>query len=273
MDGHEGRCGAVRGALQFATRVQRHTSGLESASYVTTGIYGTFELMLHAHGRSSTSSFLLCSLFCDALDLPQGAYLDFPRPREWEMAAGRYRTMFAAYAIQPQDILLRLQSQRLYIAPHVQQYLVGLDAECEEQLKRWTLGVRSALEAGDALCSFSTAMAATQEKTDRTPENDPLHTGPTEQGGAARSVAEKRHAAGSRGASPCAYCGRALEEPTGDLAVDLLWAVIPCPHGEQVHARCMLDRAECLARGHTGPQPCIALRSEWPVRNRPLHPA
>ena len=179
MDGHERRWGAVRGALQFATNVQRHISRLESASYVTTGLYSTFELMLHAHGRGSTSSFLLCSLFCDALDLPQGAYLDFPRPREWEMAAGRYRTLFAAYTIQPQDILLRLPNQIIYIALHVQQYLVGLDAECEERLTRWTLGVRSALEAGDALSSFSTAMAATPERTDRTLENDPLHTGPT----------------------------------------------------------------------------------------------
>ena len=63
MNGHEGRWAAVRGAPQFAARVQRHISGLELASYVTTGIYGTFELMLRAHGRSPTSSFLLCSLF------------------------------------------------------------------------------------------------------------------------------------------------------------------------------------------------------------------
>ena len=194
--------------------------------------------MLHAHERSSASSFLLCSLFCDALDLPQGAYLDFPRPRERETAAGRSRMLFAAYAIQPQDILLRLPNQRLYIAPHVQQYLVSLDAECEEQLTRWTFGVRSALEAGDALPSFSTAMAATPGRTDRTRENDPVHTGPAEQGGAARSAAERRHAAGSRGASSCAYCGRALEALTGDSAVGPLWALIPCPHGEQVHVRC-----------------------------------
>ena len=213
--GHEGRWGAVRGALQFDTHVQRHTSGLESASYVTTGIYGTFELMLHAHGRSSTPSFLLCSLFCNALDLPQGAYLDLPRPREWETTAGRYRTLFAAYAIQPQDILLRLQNQRIYIAPHVQQYLADLDAKCEGRLSTRTLGVRSALEAGDALPSFSPVMTATPKRTDRTLENDPLQTGPTEQGGVARSAAERRHAAGSRGASPYAYCGRALEEPTG----------------------------------------------------------
>ena len=116
MDGHERKWGAVRGALQFPTRVQRHISGLESASYVT-----TFELMLHVHGRSSTSSFLLCSLFCDTLDLPQGAYLAFPRPREWETAEGQYRTLLAAYAIQPQHNLLRLPNQRIYIAPYVQQ--------------------------------------------------------------------------------------------------------------------------------------------------------
>ena len=199
MDGHKGRWGAVRGAMQFATRVQRHVSGLESASYVTTGIYGTFELMLHAFGRSSTSSFLPCSLFCDALDRPQGAYLDFSRPREWETASGRYRTLFAAYAIQPQDILLRIQNQRIYIAPHVQQCLVGLDAECEERLTRWTLGVRSASEAGNALPSFSTAMAATPERTDRTLENDPLHTGPTEQGGAARRCSREASCRGKQG--------------------------------------------------------------------------
>ena len=148
-----------------------------------------------------------------------------------------------------------VQSQIIYIAPHVQQYLVGHDAEWEDRLTRWTLGVRSALKAGDALPSFSTAMAATPERTDRTLENDPVDTRPTEQGGAARSAAERRHAAGSRGASPCAYCGRALEEPTGDSAVDYLWALIPCPHGEQVHARCMIDRAERLAIGHADPQP------------------
>ena len=48
------------------------------------------------------------SLFSDAMDLPQGAYLDFPRTREWEVAAANYRTLFAAYVvgygIGPQDL-------------------------------------------------------------------------------------------------------------------------------------------------------------------------
>jgi len=273
MNEYGGRWVAVRGALQFAARVQRGNPEPEPASYVTTGAFGTFELMLRAHGGSPTSSFLLCSLFCDALDMPQGAYLDFPRPRGWEAAVGHYRTLFAAYAIQPQDVLLRLPNQRLYIGPHVQEYLVGLDAECEERLARWTLGVQRALETGDALPPFLAAVATTSERTDRAPESDQLQMGPGGQGGDTRSEVERRQNVGNRGASPCTYCGRALEESTGDLAVDSLWASFPCPHGEQVHARCMLDRAECLARGQADPQPCAACRSEWPARNRPLHPA
>ena len=55
---------------------------LHPASYVTTGSHATFELTVRTHGRSPTSSFLLCSQFSDALSLPQRAYLDFPRPKE-----------------------------------------------------------------------------------------------------------------------------------------------------------------------------------------------
>ena len=71
----------------------------------------------------------------------------------------------------------------------------------------------------------------------------------------------------------CTYCGRALEDSTGCSVVDSSWACIPCPHGEQMHASCMLDRVERFASGHVVPQPCFACRSEWPARNRPLHPA
>ena len=72
--------------------------------------------------------------------------------------------------------------------------------------------------------------------------------------------------------TPCAFCGRALGESTGYSAVNSLWSLIPCPHAEQVRDRCMLDRAERLARGHADPQPCVACRSEWPARNWPFHP-
>ena len=101
MSGHEGRGAAVRGAQQVAARVHRDISGPEPASYVTIGFYGAVKLMLCAHGGHPTSSFLLFSLLCDALHLPRGAYLDFPRTREWEAAIDRYCTLFVAHTIPP----------------------------------------------------------------------------------------------------------------------------------------------------------------------------
>ena len=99
----------------------------------------------------------MCSLFGDALGLPQGAYLYFPRPREWRAAAGHYREIFAAYDIRPQDTVLRLPNRRIYILPHVQEFLAGLDSTWEDRLTRRTLGVRNALEEGEALSPFPTA--------------------------------------------------------------------------------------------------------------------
>lgn len=74
---------------------------LEPASYETTGAYKTFEMMVRAHGRSSTYSFLLCSLFGDALGLPRGVYLDYPRSTERNAFTGRYNTLFTTFMIQP----------------------------------------------------------------------------------------------------------------------------------------------------------------------------
>ena len=50
----------------------------------------------------------------------------------------------------------RLPNLRIYILPHVQEYLAGLDSTWED-LTRWILGVRNALEAGDAPPPFPTA--------------------------------------------------------------------------------------------------------------------
>ena len=162
----------VRSTLQFPPLFQRGVPGRGPASCATTAVCSTFELMVRAHGRSLLFSFLLCSLCCDELSLPRREYLDFPRPREWEAIAGRYRALSAAHTIQTQDVLLRLPNERLYIGPHLQKYLARLDAECEERLTGWTLGVQSALERGDALPPFSTAVTATPERTDLALEID-----------------------------------------------------------------------------------------------------
>lgn len=154
---------------------------LQPASYVTTGFYKSFELMVRTRGRRPTSSFLLCSLFSDALSQTQRAYLDFPRPREWQAAASHYREVFATYAILAQDILLRLQNRRVYVVFHVQVFRAGLDFMWGDRLTRWTRGVRNALEAGDALLPFPTEEwnfgAQTLEEGDELPPF-PMARGP-----------------------------------------------------------------------------------------------
>ena len=137
------------------------------------------------HGSSPTSSFLLCSLFGDALGLPQGAYLDFPRPREWQAAAGHYREIFAAYGIRPQDTVLPLPNRRIYILPHVQEFLAGLDSAWEDRLTRWILGVRNALEEVEALPPFPTA-AWTLEPQNAFETGNELPPSPTAAAGPAR---------------------------------------------------------------------------------------
>ena len=128
-----GKGPALRNTMQFADLLQRDVPGPGPASYLATGVYNSFELMLRAHRRNPTSSFFLHSLLSDALGLRQAAYLDFPRSREWNVAVGRYGALFAAFGIRSPDILLRLANRRLYNGPHVQGCLAGLDAELKER--------------------------------------------------------------------------------------------------------------------------------------------
>ena len=92
------RWAELRSTMQFSD-LQRDVPGPGPARYLTTGVYSSFELMVRAHGRSRTSSFLLYSLFSDARGLSQRAYLDFARPRQWEAADGRYGALIAALDI------------------------------------------------------------------------------------------------------------------------------------------------------------------------------
>ena len=84
----------------------------------------------------------------------------------------RYRALFTAFEIRPQDILLRLPNHRLYIRPHFQEYLVGLGSELEEHLTRWVLAVQNALRTDAALPPFPAAAAAPPEEA-LASESDP----------------------------------------------------------------------------------------------------
>ena len=164
----------MRSTKQFADLLQRGAPGSGSDSYLTTGVYSSFELMVGAHGRSPTSSYLLCSLLRDAQGLPQGVYLDLYRSREWGVAVGRYRTLLAAFGIQAQDILLRLTNWRLYVGPHVQSYLARLDGEWEERLTRWTPAIQIALAEGVELPLFPLDAVHPPRGTRTVPKSGPI---------------------------------------------------------------------------------------------------
>lgn len=128
----------VGGARKFAELIEEDGARmLQPASFVTISSHKSFELMVRTRGRSPTSSFLLCSMFSDALSQTQRDFLDFPRPRGWQAAASHYREVFATYAILAQDVLLRLPSPRVYdVLSHVQEFRAGLDSTRGDRLTR-----------------------------------------------------------------------------------------------------------------------------------------
>ena len=115
--------------------------------------------MVTAHGGSPASSFFQCSLLSDTLGLPSRAYIDIPRSREWEAAVCRDRTLFKT---RPKDVLLRLSNRMLYIGPHVQDYLVGVESEWDEHLPRWVLAVQNELRTDAGLPPFPARPRATR---------------------------------------------------------------------------------------------------------------
>ena len=181
---------------------------------------------------------MLCSLFSNALSLPQRDYLDFSRPRECQAAARHYREIFAACANRAQDILLRLPKRRIYT--------------WEDRLTRWALGVRNALEAGDALTPFPTAewnlgaqtaleagnefppflttAGATPAGTDPAVESGPQAREQAEQGGAVGSAVGSRHAEGDRDAALTGQVGIPQARPSTAFAT-FTAATFPRPAG------------------------------------------
>ena len=113
------------------------------------------------------------------------------------MAVGRYGALFTAFEIQAQNILLWLTNQRLYIGPHVESYLAGLDDEWEKRLTRWTLAAQTVLEEGTELLLFPTEIVHPPRGTRTVPESGPIIRGKSDQR-AAPDAAEHHQNAGSR---------------------------------------------------------------------------
>lgn len=49
--------------------------------------------------------------------------------------------------------------------------------------------------------------------------------------------------------------------------------LIPCAHEGIVHAKCMLDWADRITRGHADPRPCVVCQLAWPEGIPPPHSA
>ena len=128
---------------------------------------------------------------------------------------------------------------RMYILPHVQEFLAGLDSTREDGLTRWTLGVRNAvesgdalppsptaewnlgaqteLEAGDELPPFPTTAGVTPEGMDKAVKSGPQTRAQVEQGGAVGSAAGSRHAEGDRDAVLTGQVGSPRQGPVPPL--------------------------------------------------------
>ena len=132
----DGRWPRTFGALRFSTIVAQEPSQLDQTEYQSTVVYNTFEDMLRAHGHRVTASFLLCTLFCDTLGLPSGAYNERPRPLGWTQVVDHGRQLIRATNVRAQCVVLRLQGRRLYIGSNVQEFLVHLDPVWDERLTR-----------------------------------------------------------------------------------------------------------------------------------------
>lgn len=137
------------------------------------------------------SNFLVPLMLTDQRHLPSQAYLDFPRSREWGAAVSRYGTLFTAFEIRPQDVLLRLPNRRLYSEPHVQEYLDSLDSDCEEDLMKWVLAVLNTSRTGTAQAQFPGTGLAPPEGEAPASESDPRLRGQMEPGYTVRRTTEE----------------------------------------------------------------------------------
>ena len=206
----EGRWQAVGSTLQFAELLADGVPRLDSASYVTTGSHNTFDV----EGPREESNILV-PLMLPVRRCSGPAFAGvprFPRPREWESAVSRYRTLFTAFEIRPQDVLLRLPNRRLYIGSHVQEHLVGLDSEWEH-LTRWTLGIQNALHSGTALPPFPTVGAAPPAGEALASESGPRVSGQVEPGDGADRGTENPQTTGGRDSTPPRRSGVPLAQP------------------------------------------------------------
>ena len=135
---------AVKNAIVFA-RMLRTRAVLPPRAYTPGKSFTSLDDLVRQQGGCETSSYILCPLFGDVLGLPQNAFAEFPRTSGWNAAVEAYRPLLQVVGATPDKVVVLLSGKRLYILPHVQEYLLDLHGPWSETLGQWTFDARRSL--------------------------------------------------------------------------------------------------------------------------------
>ena len=134
----------VKNAIIFA-RMLCTRAVLSPRAYTPGKLFTSLADLVWQQGGCETSSYILCPLFGNVLGLPQNAFAAFPRKSGWNAAVKAYRPPFQVVGATPDKVVVLLSGKRLYILPHVQDYLLDLHGPWNETLSQWTFDARRSL--------------------------------------------------------------------------------------------------------------------------------
>ena len=143
----------------------------------------------------------------------------YPPLKGMGSSGNRYHTLFIAFEIRLQYVVLRLPNRRLDIRPHVQESLVGLDSEWEGHLTRWVLAIQSELLTDTALPPFPAAGGAPPEGEALASESDSRVKGQMETGDTADRATKNPQIARGRDVTSLGRSGVPLTQPTAASAI------------------------------------------------------
>ena len=107
--------------------------------------YPSLDHLVRTRGRDATSSFFLCPLFGDAMNMPEDTFASFPRTDAWRTVVAAYRQVFTAVGATPAQYVFRLPNGRSYISAQHQEELLALSIPWQNELSQWAYDVRVAL--------------------------------------------------------------------------------------------------------------------------------
>ena len=99
---------------------------LTNRANVLTLAYPSLDHLVRTRGRDATSSFFLCPLFGDAMNILEDMFASFPRTDAWRTVVAAYRQVLAAAGATPAQYIFWLPNGRSYISAQHQEELLAL---------------------------------------------------------------------------------------------------------------------------------------------------